>query len=121
MSNSHTPTPWKLGAEYGNLKTEIVAQDRAIAVVWTKNQIDKCTFENWAEGMANAAHIVRCVNNFDALIEALRIEDVANDGSISVAEQHKIFKEHGWDEYETWEAWLALKRKAAIANATRKV
>ena len=65
----HTPTPWKLGHEQGGW-VDIDAPDSnwqslARAVVEMDGQ-------PYLRGQANAEFIVRAVNNFDALVEALK-------------------------------------------------
>lgn len=53
-TTTHTPTPWTVSGDY----------------IQGIGQI--CLSETAEEDVANAAHIVRCVNAHDALVAALR-------------------------------------------------
>jgi len=54
MKTKHTPTPWIINPQYaGGIFTSF------------GERIGEC-------GQANAEHIVKCVNNHDALVEALK-------------------------------------------------
>lgn len=64
--NAHTPTPWQITGVDGYAR-RFVSDSKG-------NQVAFCapiqpTIER---GLADAAHIVRCVNSHDALVEALR-------------------------------------------------
>lgn len=54
------------------------------------------------------------------IAEAVYLENVANDGSISLNQQYEIFKQHGWnDQNELWEVWIRNKRRTFL-TAWRK-
>lgn len=61
MTQKHTPTPWKV-YQFGGVQIGQEDTGEAICSMWG----DK------SEGDANAAHIVKCVNMHDGLVEALR-------------------------------------------------
>lgn len=79
MNTKHTPTPWKAQIETnsnGIVKTFIVG-DRYIGEVfnWAKPSTSSYVQENETlnqEAQANAAFIVRAVNNFDQMLDALK-------------------------------------------------
>jgi hypothetical protein len=66
-----TPRPWKAGARYGSLHTEIVSADggRAVAYCWTYRRPnaakDRKDIEADPEGKANLALIVAAANAYD--------------------------------------------------------
>src|SRR6185295_1317600 len=63
----HTPTPWKVQARQTNLIPLLPAIHNESGVrICTMNSIDVLTETE------NAAHIVRCVNRHDELVDALR-------------------------------------------------
>lgn len=66
MSAIHTSTPWSVN-QWSTDETRLYFGVRGDAGLG-------CTFRG-ADAEANAAHIVRCVNNHDALVEALRRAD----------------------------------------------
>jgi len=61
MTKEHTPTPWKVYL-YGGVQIGQEDTGEAVCSMWGDKQ----------EGEANAAHIVKCVNMHDELVEALR-------------------------------------------------
>lgn len=66
---THTPTPLRISSRRKGRKFEFViwtAREFAPTVLGY-SEIAVC------ESQANAAHIVRCVNNFDALLEACKV------------------------------------------------
>lgn len=63
QTQAHTPTPWTYGTHGAGFI--VGSDDEFIAQTWDKYELD---FKN-AE--ANAAHIVKCVNNHDELVKAL--------------------------------------------------
>ena len=80
MSNEHTPTPWMVSKEQDNqyvIRHPVEKWD--LASCWYPRAAirkgDKDSEEFWDslrdEQDANAAHIVKCVNSHDALVEAL--------------------------------------------------
>jgi len=77
MNTKHTPYPWKQGARYGNLQTEVVNADgsKAIATVWTHVPDERVRSGQRsetpdAEGIANLALVI-------AVPELLRACEVA--------------------------------------------
>ena len=60
MTKEHTPTPWKVYL-YGGVQIGQEDTGEAVCSMWGDKQ----------EGEANAAHIVKCVNMHDELVEAL--------------------------------------------------
>ena len=57
----HTPTPWHyndIWPDAGNINGKIIFKTSTFCIT--------------EEDKANAKHIVRCVNNFDALLETLK-------------------------------------------------
>jgi len=60
MTKEHTPTPWKVYL-YGGVQIGQEDTGDAVCSMWGDKQ----------EGEANAAHIVKCVNMHDELVEAL--------------------------------------------------
>ena len=89
MSNEHTPTPWMVSKEQDNqyvIRHPVEKWD--LASCWYPRAAirkgDKDSEEFWDslrdEQDANAAHIVKCVNSHDALVEALeKMVDAADD------------------------------------------
>lgn len=67
----HTPGPWSIGPEYGNLKNEILAGGRAIAAVWTKKSDytsgSQKETKPYAEGQANARLIAAAPKMFEMI------------------------------------------------------
>jgi hypothetical protein len=73
MSAAHTPTPWELG---GKATIRSAVTPRYVA-----------TLENNSERAANAAFIVRAVNNFDSLVAALKEADSWLDAALGMVER----------------------------------
>ena len=64
----HTPTPWKVW------ENEIwESDDIIIHILKPRHKNGQITKESLSEAKANAAFIVKSVNNHDALLEALKI------------------------------------------------
>ncbi len=83
MTKEHTPTPWKVGY----LGREIVSSvDTSVGKAYWKQ---------------DAAHIVKCVNMHDELVEALK--RVAESGEFS------CFNDEAWDVVN-----VALKKTGAL-------
>lgn len=59
MSESPSPTPWNVGPHY---KTDVYSRDGRVA---------ECQLQT-PRGVANAMHIVKCVNAHEALVAALK-------------------------------------------------
>ena len=81
MSNEHTPTPWMVSKEQDNQYViRHPGEKWDLATCWfpraAVREGDKDSEAFWDalrdEQDANAAHIVKCVNSHDALVEALR-------------------------------------------------
>jgi len=69
--STHTPTPWSLGmrtATYGKIMSDDTERPCIAHVMQMAGPDGKPD----AESLANAAHIVRCVNHHDELVNALR-------------------------------------------------
>lgn len=66
MPQEYTPTPWTLSFR----DTTVTHGDTIVAFVLTAHDMGKVRDD--AASVANAAHIVRCVNAHDALVAALR-------------------------------------------------
>jgi hypothetical protein len=67
MSNAkHTPTPWKIGTDSEGHQPMVYSE--------RGHEILICSLysRSVAEAQANAAHIVKCVNGHEALVEALK-------------------------------------------------
>lgn len=58
---THTPTPWKV-YQFGGVQVGQEDTGEAICSMWGDKH----------EGEANAAHIVKCVNMHDELVEVLK-------------------------------------------------
>lgn len=68
---NHTATPWVANKIEGKPSFNIRAGLESVAMVY--EFIGSPTLnDRHGEGAANAAHIVRCVNSHDALVQALR-------------------------------------------------
>ena len=61
----HTPTPWMVGNDGDPV---ILAGDNS----WNRGRVAILPRVFVEEREANAAHIVRCVNGFDGMLDALR-------------------------------------------------
>lgn len=97
---SHTPTPWKLINE----KT-IVGLDHPRQGYVADVNLHRSNDQQEPDGDANAAHIVRCVNSHDALIEALRTIKNQSLGPDWTAEQALDFiKQHAKEALKAAEA-----------------
>ena len=84
MSKEHTPTPWVARDEY------IYDKDRNEIATTTTSGFHYSTDE------ANAAHIVKCVNMHDELVEALRLLlSSSSDYQTGVAEAEETLKKAG--------------------------
>ena len=71
MTN-HTPTPWVCGPEYEDGNPTYIHKDG--------HAIADCSMGYGVEDDANAAFIVKAVNNHDALVQALQaLVDNVND------------------------------------------
>lgn len=62
MKTKHTPTPWKVGLDN---PMEVLSLHSHFLFKTSRSNVPRC------EDIANAAHIVKCVNLFDELVEAL--------------------------------------------------
>ena len=71
MQTKHTPTPWKAVKKNGDIH---ILGKRGMVVAVVPISYSKNDLEETAETEANAAVIVRAVNNHEALLNALKIE-----------------------------------------------
>lgn len=69
MSNEHTPTPWKV--EHGHMQQNIGI--RYWQITDGQDAICNNQFCCAEDSEANAAHIVKCVNMHDELVEVLEL------------------------------------------------
>ena len=71
--NNHTPTPWAFceNADTDNTETNFVSLYGVGEV--RENITNLLKWYEPEKAIANAAHIVRCVNAHDALVEALKL------------------------------------------------
>ncbi len=97
----HTPTPWAVRARWIDEDEDYKAYE--IVRLNSDETIADCGFTEPADNGANAAHIVRCVNAFPVMLEAL-----------------KAIVESNWSEYEPW---LKSKKtaEAAIQTAEKEI
>ena len=84
MTTAHTPTPWNLNEVY-------IIDSEGYSIATTMFG-DKASIE---EDLANAAHIVKCVNLHDELVAALK---AARDDYLSGFRFHEIPNETPYDE-----------------------
>lgn len=105
MNTKHTPAPWRhfpyAGQDYGICaENDTTGRDLAIVRGDRGNQGEH-------GDDANAAHIVRCVNSHDALLEALQ--------------QCMEYLQHPGGEHLPAGAWFRVNEavRAAIAKATQ--
>lgn len=63
---SHTPTPWKINKQDTGMNDSGTIEGGGIIIV------PDVYGESKERADGNAAHIVRCVNNHDALLQALK-------------------------------------------------
>jgi hypothetical protein len=102
MTTSHTPTPWRNGDKYGE---DIFSGVDRIAVA---------TEHPYRPGeaivaVANAAHIVRCVNAHDDLVAALKaLEDCYCEAS-----------EHLDRDQRAHHREVLMQARAALVKATQ--
>lgn len=104
----HTPTPWNV-SQTGSYFTEIRAESgRRIAETWVQGQARSrdAAIKQAYTNEANAAHIVKCVNLHDELVEALKnlhiaalqstVNSLSNDyGSDALSESYALLKKAG--------------------------
>jgi hypothetical protein len=68
---THTPTPWKILrlSEQAYIESEVQSREQPFIA---DMQLPECSNnEEYEEALANAEHIVRCVNLHEELIQAL--------------------------------------------------
>ena len=108
----HTPTPWETEDDTtriwrrGDCENEIVfvrGYDNAHPDVQQEKSLD--------ENLANAAHIVKCVNAYDDLVAALT--------ELSAAEAHyrQTHDFYGGNNVLTGQAWRRIKLAGDAARA----
>ena len=69
MHATHTPAPWKIINE----KTIVGPDHPGQGYIADVNMHRSPGVQDPPDGAANAAHIVRCVNSHDAIIQALKL------------------------------------------------
>ena len=79
MEHDHTPAPWHLdGYHRGKIlagkarSTSVVVAEIPYLTEWKQGDPPEGNHATFDHNLANAEHIVRCVNSHDALVDALR-------------------------------------------------
>jgi hypothetical protein len=99
--NKHTPTPWGFiydGSSEWSIGPADDPQSNPVMTIWSKDD-DKAR--------ANAAHIVKCVNEREELVEALSI-------------LLKEYRQFLWDEFSTKDDEYSRRAKKALARAEKE-